>query len=199
MTRDRLILIVSCVLGLALAGALMWRAGVFTPAQPQGSAAVGGAFELVDQDGRPATQEVLKGHWSVVFFGFTYCPDICPGTLQAMGAAAELLGPRARDLQIVFISVDPARDTPAQLKAYLAAQGLPVRAIGLTGTPQQVAGAAAAYRVYFAKEGSGPDYLINHSTYAYLMDPKGRFSRVVAYGLTPEQNADLIKRSMRGQ
>lgn len=197
MTRDRLILILACVIGVAVAGALLWRAGVFRPAPPP--AAVGGPFNLVDQDGRPATQDVLKGQWSAVFFGFTYCPDVCPATLQALGSAADRLGPKARDLQVVFISVDPARDTPAQLKAYLAAQNLPVKTIGLTGSDAQVAAAAKAYKVYYAKDGSGPDYSINHSTAAYLMDPKGRFVRVLAYGLTPEQMAELIAKSMRGE
>ncbi len=199
MPRHRLILITVCVLALAATAALAWRAGVFAPAQPQGQAAVGGAFELVDQDGKPVTEAILKDRWSVVFFGFTYCPDICPATLQALGGAAEQLGPKADDLQVVFISVDPERDTPEQVKTYLEAQRMPVRTIGLTGTPQQVAGAAAAYKAYFAKDGEGPDYLVNHSTAAYLMDGKGRFSRVLAYGLTPEQMADQIRRAMRGE
>lgn len=204
MDRNRLILIAACLLGALAAGALAFRAGVFDggPAvqrQGEGQAAVGGPFALTDTAGRPVGDEVLEGRWSAVFFGFTYCPDVCPATLQTLGAAADLLGPRAKDLQVVFISVDPARDTPGQMKAYIEAQDLPVRTLGLTGTPEQVAGAARAYKAYYAQEGEGPDYLVNHSTAVYLMDPKGRFDRVLAYGLTPEQMADQIGRAMRGE
>lgn len=200
MNRNRLILVLTCAAAIVAAGALAFRAGVFDgpEAGAQGQAAVGGPFQLVDQAGRPADESLLKGRWSAVFFGFTYCPDVCPMTLQTLGAAADLLGPKAEDLQVVFISVDPERDTPEQVKAYLAAQNLPVRTVGLTGTPEQVAAAAKAYKAYYAKEGEGPDYLVNHSTPAYLMDPKGRFDRVIPYGLTPQQAAEQIGKAMRG-
>ena len=197
MNRNRLILIAIVVVAMAVTAGLALRAGVFDP--PPQPSAVGGAFQLVDQDGKPATEAVLEGRWSVVFFGFTYCPDICPTTLQTMGAAADLLGPKAKDLQVVFISVDPERDTPAQMKAYLEAQDLPVRTIGLTGTADQVRAATMVYRAVAVKVGEGPDYQVNHSLASYVMDPKGRFVRVLGQGMTPEQIADQLRKAMRGE
>lgn len=196
MTRQRLLLLAACILGLVVTTGLAWRAGVFR-GEPS-AATVGGPFALVDQTGRPVDETVLKGKWSVVFFGFTFCPDICPGTVQALSEATDQLGARGEDLRIVFVSVDPGRDTPAQMRAWIEAQGLPDGSLGLTGTPEQVAAAAKAYRVFYEKKGDGPDYQVNHSTAAYLMDPGGRFNRVLAYGLTPEQMADQIRAAMRG-
>ncbi|MFZ5668228.1 MAG: SCO family protein [Pseudomonadota bacterium] len=196
MSRDRLILIALCLVGALVTAGLAWRAGVF--AGGSRPAAVGGPFQLVDQEGRAVDESVLKGRWSAVFFGFTYCPDVCPTTVQVLAEASALLGPRAGDLRIVFVSVDPGRDRPEALKAWLEAQDLPAGTIGLTGSPEQVAAAARAYRVFHEKRGEGPDYQINHSTAVYLMDPRGRFERVLAYGLTPEQMADQIRAAMRG-
>ena len=196
LPRQRLLLIAACVLGLVVAAFLALSAGLFRPAPSP--ALVGGPFELVNQDGKPVDARILKGRWSVVFFGYTYCPDVCPGTMQALSGAVDQLGARGKDVQIVFISVDPGRDSPATLRAWLQAQSLPEGTLGLTGTPQQVAAAARAYRVVYELQGEGADYQVNHSTAAYLMDPKGRFDRVLAYGLTPEQMADQIRRAMRG-
>jgi len=198
LSRQRLLLIVTVALGLVLAVliALSFNAG--RPSQSQGQALVGGPFQLVNQDGRPVDQSVLKGKWSVVFFGFTYCPDICPATMQAVRGAVDLLGANGKDVQIVFVSVDPGRDKPRVLKDWLDAQDLPASTLGLTGTPEQVAAAAKAYRVVYQREGDGADYQVNHSTAAYLMNPSGRFDRVLAYGLTPEQMADQIRKGMRG-
>jgi len=166
-----------------------------------GSALIGGPFHLIDATGSPADDSLLKGHWSAVFFGFTHCPDICPGTLQALGAAAGQLPPgKAKSLQIVFVSIDPERDTPAVLKAYLDSQNLPVKLVGLTGAPDPVKSAASAYRVFYAKApvASG-DYTMSHSTAVYLMDRRGKFSRVLAYGMTPSEMAAQISDAMAGR
>lgn len=195
MPRRSLILIAIVLAAVAVAAGLAWRAGVFSD---QGQPSVGGPFQLVDQDGRPVDQSVLKGKWSAVFFGFTYCPDVCPTTLQALGAAQDLLGPKAKDFQVVFISVDPERDTPEQVKTYLSAGPFAKGTIGLTGSPAQVAAAAKAYHVFYQKRGEGPDYAIDHSTPTYLMDPKGRFSRIIPYNLPPEELARQISDAMRG-
>lgn len=196
MPRHRIILILACVIAAVFATGLAFRAGMFRPAPA--SAAVGGPFQLVDQNGVPTTEKALNGKWSAVFFGFTYCPDVCPGTLQGLAAATDILGPKkAEDLQIVFISVDPERDDAKQMKAYVSADYVPKTTLGLTGTPQQVAAAAKAYRVYFAKVGDGPSYTIDHSTAIYLMDPKGRFSTVIPYNLPPEDIARRINDAMR--
>jgi len=194
MPRHRLVLILACLVGLAVTAGLAWKAGVF---KSQPTAAVGGPFQLVDQNGAPATEKALKGKWSAVFFGFTYCPDVCPGTLQGLAAATDQLGPKAKDFQIVFISIDPGRDTAAQMKTYLSADYVPKSTIGLTGTQEQVATAAKAYKVYYAKVGDGPGYTMDHSTAIYLMDPKGRFKTVIPYNLPPDEIARRVKDAMR--
>jgi len=186
---------------------LMALAGGFSACAPHGSnaaqtdtghAAPGGAFSLVDQDGKPTTQSVLNGKWSVVFFGYTFCPDFCPTTLTTLGQAMTQLGPRAKDVQVVFITVDPARDTPAALKTYMTSRVFPKNMIGLTGAPDQVARAAKDYFVYYQKEGSGSNYTMDHSTALYLMGPDGRFRTVIADGLTPQQDAQQIAQAMQG-
>ena len=194
MPRHRLVLILACLVGLAVTAGLAWNAGVF---KSQSAAAVGGPFQLVDQNSAPATEKALKGKWSAVFFGFTYCPDVCPGTLQGLSAATDQLGPKAKDFQIVFISIDPGRDTAAQMKTYLSADYVPKSTIGLTGSQEQVAAAAKAYKVYYAKVGDGPGYTMDHSTAIYLMDPKGRFRTVIPYNLPPDEIARRVKDAMR--
>jgi protein SCO1/2 len=175
------------------------------PAQPiqsggeaasSGTALIGGPFQLLSQDGRAVDQGVLNGKWSAVFFGYTYCPDVCPTTLQALAQAKAALGGAARDLQVVFISIDPDRDTPAQMKAYLAAPAFPQPTLGLTGSAGQIAAAAKAYRVYYQKQGSGEGYAVNHSAIIYLMNPQGKFDRVMAQNLTPAEMATQIRQAM---
>ncbi len=154
------------------------------PGAPQvatsGVAAVGGPFRLVDQNARAVNEEVLKGKWSAVFFGYTYCPDVCPATLTALKVAKDRLGPKAKDLQVVLVTIDPERDTPAQLRTYLASEAFPRPILGLTGTPEQIAAVAKAYKVYYKKNGTGPDYLMDHASAVYLIDPKGQFHSLVS-------------------
>lgn len=157
---------------------------------------VGGPFQLVDQDGRPVDQTLLNGKWSLVFFGFTYCPDYCPTTLQTLAATRQQLGEAANDLQIVFITIDPERDTPQALKDYLSSDGFPPGVIGLTGTPEQVATAARAYRASYSKVGEGEGYTMNHTLTVYLVGPDGAFRSPLAHDLGPDRSAQLIRRVM---
>lgn len=161
-----------------------------------GQPLVGGDFKLVNQNGQPVDQTMLNGKWSLVFFGFTYCPDYCPTTLAELGAVQQRLGDKAKDLQIVFISVDPERDTPQALKDYLSSDGFPNGAIGLTGTPEQVATAAKAYRAFYQKVGEGEGYTMNHSLTVYLMGPDGKFRTAVAYGMGPDKTTRIIEQAM---
>ena len=161
-----------------------------------GQPLVGGDFTLVNQDGRTVDQTLLNGKWSLVFFGFTYCPEFCPTTLAELAAVQQQLGDKAKDLQIVFISIDPQRDTPRQLKDYLSSDGFPKGTIGLTGTPEQVAQAAKAYRAFYQKVGEGEGYTMNHSLTVYLMGPDGRFRTAVAYGLGPDKSTRIIEGAM---
>jgi protein SCO1/2 len=190
-----IVLTVLLALGVIGAGLAAWKGGWLSPPE---APAVGGPFQLTDQNGARVDQRVLKGKWSAVFFGFTYCPEACPTTLTTLAQAMDALGPRAKDMQVVFISVDPERDTPAALKTYLSSASFPKRIVGLTGGKADVAAAARAYHVYYKKSGEGSDYTVDHSTIIYLMDPKGRFNRVIAYGLTPDEVARQISEAMRG-
>lgn len=182
------------ILALVLAAGA-WRMGVFRRGEPP--PAIGGPFHLIDQRGAPADESILKGKWSAVYFGYSFCPDACPTTLATLAQAIERLGPRGRKLQVVFITVDPARDTPAQLKTYLSSPSFPKGAIGLTGAPADVARAARAYRVWYKPAGAGAAYSVDHTSVVYLMDPRGRFSRPIAYGLSPEETARQISDAMR--
>lgn len=167
-------------------------ATVASTGQPQ----IGGAFQLVNQDGQAVDQTMLNGKWSLVFFGFTYCPDYCPTTLTALEATKRQLGDKAEDLQIVFVSIDPERDTPQALKDYLSTDGFPQGVVGLTGTPEQVKAAADAYRAYYQKVGEGEGYTMNHSLMVYLMGPDGKFRSAIAHDLGPERAAQIIERTM---
>ena len=195
--RNRLILLsVATAAGLALAACGKPSGSGPPTVTSSGEALVGGPFQLVDQNGRPADQGLLKGKWSAVFFGYTYCPDVCPTTMQALAGAEAKLGDKARNLQVVFITVDPERDTPAQLKTYLSTPAFPKDAIGLTGTPTQVAAAAKAYRVYYQKEGQGEGYSMAHSSIVYLMNPAGKFVTALTESQTPSEVATQIGDAM---
>jgi protein SCO1/2 len=187
---------VLAVLALAFAvlTGLAVKRGLLGPQQQ--TVAVGGPFHLTDQQGRTETEAALKGKWSAVFFGYTYCPEACPTTLLALGQAEKQLGPKAADFQTVFISVDPERDTPKVMANYLSNGSFPRHVLGLTGTPDQAAQAARAYHVFYEKAGSGSAYEVNHSTITYLMNPKGRFACGLPYGATPDQLTAKIKAAM---
>jgi protein SCO1/2 len=161
-----------------------------------GRPSVGGPFQLIDQDGQAVDQTLLDGKWSLVFFGFTWCPDYCPTTLGMLEATRQALGARADDVQIVFITVDPERDTPRALKDYLSSDGFPEGVVGLTGTPEAVRSAADAYRAVYRKVGQGEGYTMNHSLTIYLMGPDGKFRSALAHDLGPDRGARLIAEAM---
>lgn len=165
-----------------------------------GQPLVGGPFTLTNQDGQVVTEKILEGKWSLVFFGFTYCPDYCPTTLGVLNAVQQRLetdlGDKAKAVQIVFISIDPERDTPQMLKDYLSSDGFPKGVIGLTGTPEQVAKVAKEYRAFYQKVGEGEGYTMNHGLTVYLMGPDGKFRSAVAHDLGPSRTATLIENAM---
>jgi cytochrome oxidase Cu insertion factor (SCO1/SenC/PrrC family) len=160
-----------------------------------GVALVGGPFTLTDHNGREVTEKTFLGKYMLVFFGFTFCPDVCPTELQVITTALDQMGPEADAIQPVFITVDPERDTPEVLKAYVSNFG--PRLLGLTGTPEQVAAAAKAFRVYYAKvknSGSAADYMMDHSTIIYLMGPDGRFVKHMTYTTDAAKLAGELKK-----
>jgi protein SCO1 len=138
------------------------------------AAAIGGPFNLIDQDGQPFTDRDLKGKSFLVFFGFTHCPDVCPTTLFEISEVMRKLGPEADRTAALFISVDPERDTPEAMKDYLSSFDPHLR--GLTGDAASLAAVAKAYRVYYKKVPlEGGDYTMDHTAIVYLMDKEGRF------------------------
>ena len=196
----RPILIFAAVMLLLAAGlgSYAWMSRGLHGPQGSGTALVGGPFSLVNQDGRRVTEKDFLGKYMLVFFGYTYCPDVCPTELQVMTAALDQMGPEADRIQPVFVSIDPARDTPEVLKAYVGNFG--PRLVGLTGTPEEVATIAKAYRVFFAKaanSSSDTDYLMDHSSIIYLMGPDGRFVKHMPYTTDAAKLAAELKETLR--
>jgi len=178
--RSILIGVAGAALGLVAAVAVLpqVRERLFPAVDQQvsGKALVGGAFTLTDSSGKAVTDQDFRGKYALVFFGFTSCPDICPAGLQLMAGALAKLGAKAERITPIFISIDPERDTPEKLGAYV--KNFDPRLVGLTGTPEQIAAVAKAYKVYYAKVPSKErpdDYTMDHTSIIYVMDPKGEF------------------------
>ena len=169
-----LVMAAAFLAGLALCfGVVLIVAGRLSPVAQQ-IAAIGGSFKLTNQDGQVVTDQDLKGHPFLVFFGFTHCPDVCPTTLFEVSEILRALGPDANRTRALFITVDPERDTPAVMKDYLSS--FDPHLSGLTGDPEAIAAVAKAYRVYFKRvplEQGG--YTMDHTAIVYLMDKTGRF------------------------
>ena len=185
------------LLAIVFAGVLVIAAGVLlalalreTPRGAAGTAlasAIGGQFQLVDQNGKPFSDANLKGKWHLVFFGYTHCPDACPTALNEMSLALDRLGLKRDEVGVVFITVDPERDTPDVMKYYVQSFDAPI--VALTGSPEAVAQAAKAYRVFYAKHPRADgDYDMDHSAVIYVMNPEGRFTAT----FTPDSSADAI-------
>jgi protein SCO1/2 len=183
----RILLVLSAFLAglvLSLGVIVIVTSPTFTRGAPQ-TAAVGGPFRLTDQDGRAVTEQDLKGRPSLVFFGFTHCPDVCPTTLFDISEIMRALGPDADRTRAVFITVDPERDTQGVLKDYLSS--FDPHLTGLTGDPAAIATVAKEYRVYYKKvpldDGS---YTMDHTAIVYLMDKSGQFVSPFNMKRTPE-------------
>ena len=181
--------------GIAIATALV----LSQPLVPAANSPVtiGGPFTLTSPDGATVTDQTYRGKWLLVYFGFTSCPDSCPTALLEISAALEKLGPDADKLQPLFITVDPQRDTPAVMGNYT--QSIDPRIVGLTGTPQQIAAATQEYGVYYEPRKSGPgagDYVMDHSTYLYLMDTEGEFVRGFDANASGERIAEAVRGAM---
>ena len=182
-----------------LAGAMLGLARWLTPAPPQEAAqsdtvSIGGPFTLVDQNGQEVTDEKFRGRLMLVYFGYTYCPDVCPLGLTTIAEAIDQLPAEDRDQVVpLFITVDPERDTVAVMKDYVGAYS--DRLVGLTGSAAQVDAAVRAYRVYARKGESDADgtYLVDHSTFTYLMDRDGRYLAHFGHSATPEEMAKRLE------
>jgi cytochrome oxidase Cu insertion factor (SCO1/SenC/PrrC family) len=187
-------LVLALLIGMA---ALLYRGGGHLPVgigEPQ----VGGPFSLTDQTGRRVTEKNFQGKFMLVFFGYTYCPDVCPTELQVMTQAVEAMGSAGDAIQPVFITIDPERDTPEVMKTYVENFG--PRLTGLTGTAGEIAAAAKAYRVYYKKvENSDANaYLMDHSSIVYLMDRNGRFVKHFTYSTDARALSEALRAAIEG-
>jgi protein SCO1/2 len=189
---------VIAALALAIAALLVaftaYRFATTLPRSGVGEALVGGPFTLTDHNGKRVSDADFRGRYLLVAFGYTYCPDLCPAELQVMSAALDRLGPAGDTITPIFVTIDPARDTVEVLKQYMG--NFHPRFVGLTGSEEEIAAVAKAYRVYYAKSkdaSAGDDYLMDHSTIIYLMGPDGKFVKHFTYG----SDADALAEALR--
>jgi protein SCO1/2 len=167
------------------AGLLLFPTG---SQQSAGKVPIGGPFKLTSHEGKPFTEGDLKGKPFVVFFGFTHCPEVCPTTLYDLTQDMAALGKDAEKLQAAFVTVDPERDTPELMKTYL--ESFDPRIVGLTGTEEEIAAAARAYKIYYRKVPTDGGYTMDHSATLFLMDSKGEF-----YGTSNFQEPEETRRA----
>jgi protein SCO1/2 len=180
------------------AAALVLTRGASNPnVTTTGKALIGGPFALVDQHGKKVTDQDFRGRYMLIFFGFTHCPDICPAELQVISASLDELGPKAEEVVPIFVTLDPERDTPEVMADYVKNFGS--RFVGLTGSPEEIADAAKAYRVAFSKfENEGADdngnYSIDHSAIVYLMGRDGEYLTHFNYGTPAAKMTETLRR-----
>ena len=199
MTRRTLIAVLAVAVlvlcGTWLTIAVTIHRSATETADTSSNAAIGGPFTLIDTRGKTVTDQTYRGKWMLVYFGYTFCPDACPTTLNNISAALEKLGSEADEIEPLFITVDPKRDTPQVMSDYL--KSFDTRIVGLTGSKFQTDAAAHAYRVYVsAQKSDGDDYLVDHSAYIYVMDPQGKFVSVIPGDMGGDKMADQLRATM---
>jgi cytochrome oxidase Cu insertion factor (SCO1/SenC/PrrC family) len=198
MLRNKEALIPYLLLVAALAGGLLWHESENVPGLGRtvvsGQAHVGGPFHLTDQNGKSVSDRDFRGRTMLIYFGYSFCPDVCPTTLQVMADAIGKLGDKAGRITPVFITIDPERDTPKVLKEYMAAFG--PNFVGLTGTPEQIKAVEKLYRVYAEKKPlAGGNYGMDHSSVLYLMGPDGQLVTYYDEAISP----DNLAKELRGK
>ncbi len=187
MNRRRLLLLALIAPALATAACR----GPATPAGPLVGSGVGGPFAMIDQDGHAVTDRTYAGKYRLMYFGYTFCPDVCPVDVQKIAQGMKLFAGKdpaaAAKVVPIFVTVDPERDTPAVLKTFVRAFSPGM--VGLTGSPAQAAAMRRAFRIYASKQGGGRDYLVDHSATIYLMDPGNHPISFLEHDATPAQIA----------
>jgi protein SCO1/2 len=189
--RRLIVPIVCLVLGVLMLGATAFFTLRDRSVSVPVTATIGGPFALIDHNGKAITHRDLEGKPTLIFFGFTHCPDVCPTTLMEISKVFELLGPQAK-VAALFMSVDPERDTPALLKEYVS--NFDSRIVGVTGPRESVDAALKTFRVFARKtKGEGESYSVDHSSLVYLMDKQGRFATAFNLQQSPEQAARALR------
>lgn len=196
-TRLIVVVLAALVGGAMLAMSLKPGQPVSPNSATTGIAAIGGPFELTDQNGQRVSDKDFRGKLLLIYFGYTFCPDVCPAGLQVISAALDKLGAKADQVTPVFISLDPERDTPAKLKDYLSSFNR--RLVGLTGTPEEIAKVAKEYRAYFKKvpdEKHPGEYSVDHTSIIYLMGRDGAFVSHATHATSVDKLAEQIARAL---
>lgn len=191
MQRRLIVPIVCLVLGVLMLGATAFFTLRDRSVSVPVTATIGGPFALIDHNGKAITHRDLEGRPTLIFFGFTHCPDVCPTTLMEINKVFEVLGPQAK-VAALFMSVDPERDTPALLKDYVS--NFDSRIIGVTGPRESVDATLKTFRVFARRtKGEGDSYSVDHSSLVYLMDKQGRFATAFNLQQSPEQAARALR------
>lgn len=194
-----IVLVIAAVIGAT--AVILWQ----TSEQPRLAGSVnvsrgvqiGGPFTMTDHTGQPVTEKMLEGRYSLIYFGYTFCPDVCPTELQDMSVALDLAGEAGEKVLPVFVTIDPARDGQQQMADYVAA--FHPRMVGLRGTEEQTAAIAKAYRVYYAPVNQDDDYyLMDHSNFIFFMDPDGKNIAIFNGDTSPQTIADGIREAVGG-
>lgn len=196
MIKTKEALIPYLLLVAAVAGGLLWHESESLPRLGRtvsvGKTTVGGPYALTDQDGRPRSSADFRGRFQLIYFGYSFCPDVCPTTLAVMSDALDKMGADANRIVPIFITVDPARDTAKVMKQYVAAFG--PRFVGLTGSQAALDKVEEEFRVYARKQPlEGRTYAMDHSSVVYLMGPDGRLVKYYNDPLSPDQLAKDLK------
>lgn len=198
-----LFVLLAALLAIALAAGIAWmRLNTRSASSADGTGGeiavatgiqIGGPYSLIAQDGSRVTDETFQGKFQLIFFGFTFCPDVCPTELAQIAAAMERMGPDAQKVQPIFITVDPERDTPEAMGEYV--RHFDPRIIGLTGSREEIDQVISAYRVFARKvqEPNSSQYVMDHSTFLYLLGPDGEFVTMYRYGTEPDELAKSLK------
>lgn len=203
MLRNKQALIPYLLLFAALAGGVLWHESNNVPGLGRsvitGRADVGGPFQLIDHTGKPVTDADYRGRYMLIYFGFSFCPDVCPTTLAVMAQALDKLGPEARRVTPIMITIDPERDTPEVLADYMKAFGPSF--VGLTGSVAAIKDVEKKYRVYAVKKPLDPakpkaGYGMDHSSVLYLMGPNGRLISFYDEAISPDQLAKELRQKI---
>ena len=199
MLRNRQALIPYLLLVSAMIGGVLWYESEKVPGLGRvvstGQADVGGPFRLTGQDGKSVTDQDFRGRYMLIYFGYSFCPDVCPTTLAVMAQALEKLGGDARRVTPVFITIDPERDTPKVLADYMKAFGPSF--VGLTGSVDEIKAVEKKYRVYAVKKPlEGGNYGMDHSSVIYLMGPDGKLVSFYDEAISPDDLAKELKQRL---
>ena len=199
MLRNRQALIPYLLLVSAMIGGVLWYESEKVPGLGRvvstGQADVGGPFRLTGQDGKSVTDQDFRGRYMLIYFGYSFCPDVCPTTLSVMAQALEKIGGRSRQVAPIFITIDPERDTPKVLEDYVKAFGPSF--VGLTGSADEIKAVEKKYRVYAVKKPlEGGNYGMDHSSVIYLMGPDGKLVSFYDEAISPDDLAKELKQKI---